>query len=64
MRAILVSFLLHIKVDMIDCVIVLVNRGVINILLVARSQRKDLTSLSGVSDLTTQLMSYACSLSD
>lgn len=27
MRAILVSFLLHIKVDMIDCVIVLVNRG-------------------------------------
>ena len=53
MRAILVSFLLHIKVDMIDCVIVLVNRGKINILLVARSQRKDLTSLSRVSYLTT-----------
>ena len=32
MRAILVSFLLHIKVDMIDYVIVLVNRGIINIL--------------------------------
>ena len=49
---------------MIDYVIVLLNRGRINIPLVARSQRKNLTRLSRISDLTAQLMSYACSLSD